>query len=269
MPRLLDVINPKAEGGAVQGYGVPLASDATKQDLNEPIKRGIYALSSENRKTVLKMMVMPREEAGFDPAVIGRSELAKSWEPEVRLRVESTWMVMQLTFESYDPLAYPALDFLLTVAKRLAELTDGAIADPISQVYRLPSQVLPPRPANVPVLASDHVSVRTREKDGAVHAYTAGLTKLDHPEVEITGIGEAHKETAERFLMALAQTVLLGTRLEPGAIVGETSAPLKVATGGLDRGMWEGIPCFELIPEVKSTVDEALLAWAARDSGSA
>jgi hypothetical protein len=263
MPRLLDAINPKGEGGAVAGFGVPLAKDAKKEDLNDPMKRGVYALSSPDRKTVLKLMVMPKEEAGFDPSVFSRSEIAMSWEPELRLRVEATWMIMQLTFESYDPEAYPALDFFLSIAQRFALLCDGVVADPVSQVYRLPNQVFSARPTGVPIAAADHVQVTSRLRDGAIHAYTHGLVKFDHPEVEVYGLTGANEDGAKRFLLALVQSVLLGSRLEPGASVGVKGSQLKVAAGGLDRGMWEGIPCLELIPEGKGTSDEAVAAWLA------
>lgn len=263
MPRLLDAINPKGENGAVAGFGVPLAKDAKKEDLNDPMKRGVYALSSPDRKTVLKMMVMPKEEAGFDPAAFARTEAALSWESELRLRVESTWMLMQLTFESYDPEAYPALDFFLSIARRLAALSDGVVADPVSQVYRLPEQVFSARPDGVPIAATDHVQAKTRVHEGALHAYTLGLTKFDHPEVELYGLSGKSEDGAKRFLTALAQSVLLGSRLEPGASVGVKGSQLKVAAGGLDRGMWEGVPCLELIPEPQGTTDVAVAAWVA------
>ncbi len=260
-PRLLDVLNPKGEGGAVVGFGVPLAADAKKEDLNAPIQRGVYALSSPDRKTVLKMMVLPKEEAGFDPAAFARSDAAQSWDPELRLRVESTWMLLQLTFESYDPETYSALDFFLSVAQRLALLCDGVVADPVSQVYRLPSQVFSLRPDGVPIAAADHVQVKHRLHEGSVHVFTCGLIKFDQPEVEVYGISGANTDSAARFLMGLAQSVLLGSRLEPGAAVGVKECALKVAVGGLDRGMWDGIPCLELIPEGKGTTDEAVVAW--------
>jgi hypothetical protein len=261
MPRLLDVINPKGEGGAVSGFGVPLAKDAKKEDLNDPMGRGVYALSSPDRKTVLKLMVMPREEAGFDPSVFARSEVALSWEPELRLRVEATWMILQLTFESYDPEAYPALDFFLSIAQRLAEMCDGVVADPVSQVYRLPQQVFSLRPDDTPIAAADHVQAKTRLHEGSLHAYTLGLIKFDHPEVEVYGVSGANEDGAKRFLIALSQSVLMAARLEPGAVVGVKGNQLKVAVGGLDRGQWDGIPCVELIPAGKGTINEAIEAW--------
>src|SRR5690349_24629414 len=45
LPSLLVLLNPKGEGGAIAGMGVPLAPDSTKAELVEPIKRGVYALS--------------------------------------------------------------------------------------------------------------------------------------------------------------------------------------------------------------------------------
>jgi hypothetical protein len=170
-------------------------------------------------------------------------------------------MLLQLTFESYDPATYPALDFLLSVAQRLALSCDGVVADPVSQVYRLPSQVFSQRPDGVPVMAADHVQVKHRQHEGSVHVFTCGLIKFDQPEVEVYGISEANTDSAARFLMGLAQSVLLGSRLEPGAVVGVKECALKVAVGGLDRGLWEGIPCLELIPEGKGTTDAAVVAW--------
>ncbi len=261
LPPLLVVLNPKGDGGAVPGMGVPLAEEATKKDLAEPIKRGVYALSSPDQKTVLKMMVMPREEAGFDPSAFARSAAAKEWDPELRVRVESTWMILQLTFGSYDPETYPALDFLLSIAKRLAEETDGVVADPVSQVYRLPSQVFSNRPANEAVAASDHVQIKDRMHEGKHHVYTLGLSKFNLPEVELYGVSASNRDTAVRFMLGLAQSVLNGARLAPGASVGAQGSALIVAPGGLDRGLWEGIPCLELIPGEKDSVDAALVAW--------
>lgn len=261
LPPLLVVLNPKGEGGAVAGMGVPLAEDATKKDLAEPIKRGVYALSSPDQKTVLKMMVLPKEEAGFDPSAFARTAAAQGWDQELRVRVESTWMILQLTFGSYDPETYPALDFLLAVAKRLAEETDGVVADPVSQVYRLPAEVFSPRPGGEPVAATDHVQIKDRVHDGAHHVFTLGLSKFNVPEVEVYGVSESQLETARRFMLGLAQSVLIGARLELGAAVGAQNEPLTVATGGLDRGLWEGIPCLELIPGKDRTVDTSLVAW--------
>ena len=268
LPALLAVVTPKGEGGTVAGMGVPLASGTQKADLAQPMERGIYAIASPDQKTVLKLMVMPKEEAGFDPSAFARSKAAEEWEPELRTRVESTWMVLQLTFESYSPAVYPALDFFLDVAAKLAELTDGTVADPIAKVYKLPAEVRMNRPASDLIAAIDHVQVKARELETGWNVYTLGLTKFDQPEIEVQEIPEKTKQGAERLILGLAQTVLTGQALAPGALVGAKNKPLKVATGGLDRGLWEGIPCLELIAEDKGTQAEAIDAWIASQPSS-
>lgn len=268
LPALLEVVSPKGEGNTVKGMGVPLASGTQKEDLSQPMQRGVYAIASTNQKTMLKLMIMPKEEAGFDPGAFARSKAAELWGKELRTRVESTWMVLQLTFESYDPAVYPALDFFLDVASKLAELTDGTVADPISKVYKLPEHVRVDRPESEPIAAIDHVQIKSREIDGGWHVYTLGLTKFEQPEVEVQDIPLSTRPGAERFVLGLAQAVLTGQTLELGALVGAKDKPLKVVSGGLDRGQWEGIPCLELIAEDKGTQAEAVEAWIASQSGS-
>lgn len=261
LPSLLEVVTPKGAGGTVPGMGVPLASGSSKGDLAQPMARGVYAIASPDRKTMLKLMVMPKEDAGFDPSAFARSGAAEAWGSELRTRVESTWMLLQLTFESYDPAVYPALDFFLDVAARLAELTDGTVADPICQVYKLPEQVRVERPEGELIAAIDHVQIRSRELEPGWHVYTLGLTKFDRPEVEVQEIPEGTRSSAERLILGLAQTVLTGLTLVPGALLGAKGKQLTVATGGLDRGLWEGVPCLELIAEDKGTQAEAIEAW--------
>lgn len=262
LPPIIEIVTPKGEGNTVAGMGAPMSADSSKEDLAAPMVRGVYAIASPDQKTVIKMMVMPKEEAGYDPAAFARSEAAKAWKPEVRARVESTWMILQLTFETYSPEVYPALDFFLAVASRLALLTDGTVADPVSRVYRLPEDVVSIRPEGEPILARDHIQINFRQSDENWHVFTLGLTKFDHPELEVYGITDDARPAAERFLLGLAQATLRGQKLEAGALVGARSGPMQVAVGGLDKRMWEGIPCFELIADGNTDQSVAIKAWS-------
>lgn len=263
MPSLLELVNPKGEGGAVVGLGVPLAAGAGRTDLARPMARGAYALSTTDKKTVLKLYVMPREEAGFDPIAFVRSEAASTIAKEILVRIESTWLLGQLTFESYDPEGYPAMDFFLGVAKRLAELTDGVVADPVCQTYRLPENLLAARPPQARIMAHEHVEVKVRPLEAGLHLYTLGLSKFDHPEVEMYGLSPTSQEGAVRFLYGLAQAVLDGSKLEVGAEVGAKELPLKVAPGGLEKAVWGEKSCFELIPAQSGRLEEPISAWLA------
>ena len=261
---LLVVINPKGEGDAVAGFGVPLNPDAQREDLGRPMTRGIYGLSSPDRKTILKLRVISKEEAGFDPAPFLRSSLAAGMSSELLARISATWTLMQLTFESYDPMVYEGVRFMLNCCRRLAELHDGVVADPIAQTYRLPELVFTPSPSDPRIDARDviQVFVRPRRDEPAVlTSYTLGLQKFGMAELEMPGLSAANSDLATRFLFSVAQQQLLGKFVDLGDRLGDAACMLQAAPGGLDRGMWEGIECYELIPPSGYTVDQALLAW--------
>ena len=253
LPPIVVGINPKGEGGGVAGFGVPLATDAQKVDLARPIVRGQYGLASPDRKTVVRMRVLSKEEAGFDPEPFLRSPFALQSEPELVARVRATWTLMQLTFETYDPAVYPALRFFLSLAARFADISEGVVADPISQRYSLPSQVIAPGQADERIDARDFVQVF----DAGGYCFTMGMRKFVMPEVELRDVPPHQIGTAKNLLISLAQKSLLGSPVALGMRIGGKPA-LEVASGGLDRGRWEGIACVELIPERGASVEQCL-----------
>lgn len=255
MPAIAQLVDPKATGGAVAGFGAPLAGEVEKTKLVQPMERGAYALAAPDRKTVLKMFVLPREEAGFDPEALLRSTVSQSLGDETRNRIAATWMLCQLSFEAHDPMVYASLDFLLAVCERLGELTQGVIADPLSETYKLPAALRAADSAS-PVDSRNFVNVKMDRES----IYTRGMQKFALPEFEINGITGADEALGAEFLYGLCQMVLLRGPVEPGARVGAKATPLQIAEGGLDRAKWEGIPCFELIP-VQGGTTEALRAW--------
>ena len=260
LPSPDEIANPQAARGAVEGFLAPLMSGSSKDDLHKPLARGVYALASRDRKTVLKMMVVSKEEAGFDTEVIAKSRFALEMTPEALARVRATWTLIQLTFESHDAMVAPALAFAYRVARKMAELTEGVVADAISQRYLLPEDV-PILVDGAPLQALDHVSVQVVEREGKRIAYTLGLQKFAMSEFEMQDIDQAHDEAAATLLLSIAQTCLGGARIQIGESVGAKSAPFDVAPGGLDQGLWQGVSCCELIPSRSKSVVECLDAW--------
>lgn len=259
-PTLLQLMNPGGQGGAVDGFAAPLAKDAGKDALARPIERGVYALASRDQKTVLKMRVFAKEEAGFDPEPILRHAERLGIQPEAAVRIGATWTLFQLTWETFDPETDKALDFLMKAANRLAELTDGVIADPIARRYLLPD----PAWASAPVQAADvrdHVRIETRTTPNGTAAFTLGLTKFSHPEFEFDRLVPSDVPAAETFLLGLGQSVLRGRRFGPGDQVGAQASPIQVAAGGHDRAQWDGIPCLDLLPDGQPSPTDALAAW--------
>ncbi len=267
LPSLAQVVSPSGEGGALKGYGVPLGAGAGKEDLTRPMARGGYGIASLDRKSVLRVLVVPRDEAGFNPETFLKSEAGSRLKPEMAKRIRATWTIVQLAFEAHDPSVFPSLDFIAAVARRMAELTDGVVADPMAQRYRAPEEMETKRPQGAPVWAPDLVSLGERLVDGRRHLYTVGMRKLALPEFEIYGVEPECVAMAERLLLGICQTTLLVNGPEVGELVGNPSAPLRVATGGLDRAIWEGVPCLELIAEKGTDVNEAVRAWSSDPTG--
>lgn len=254
LPSVYEVVNPRGEGGAVVGFGVPLAQGAEKDALRQPLTRGAYALATRDRKTVIKMLVLSKEEAGYDPEAFARSELAVGADPELLARMRGTWTLAQLTFESHDPAVYPALDFLLSTSRRLAELSEGVVADPIARRYALPHGVASPGRADPRVDARDHVATHFRARPDGIHAFTLGLQKFALPELELPGLMHGDEPAAGRFLVVLSQRALLGNPIQSGDRFG----PFEAREGGFDRALWEGIPVLELLPPTAQSATEAL-----------
>ena len=261
LPSIDEVLRPKPMGDEVEGLGAPLGGSATKQDIYRPMERGAYALSTKDRKTVMKLLVLPKEEAGYDPEPVLRSSFASELSQETRDRISATWTLLQMTFETHHPMVYDSVRFALRIAQRLALLSSGVIADPLSQTYKLPEEVFQSPQADPRIDARDVVRVHRREKGGEPFVHTLGLLKFALPEVELPGIDSSLEVPATRFLYSLTQKILLGNVLSPGDSVGSKASPFVVANGGFDRGQWEGVPVLDLLPPKGKTADQALVSW--------
>ncbi|MFZ4506540.1 MAG: hypothetical protein ACOYON_02440 [Fimbriimonas sp.] len=258
---LRDLVEPKGALGAIEGFIVPLAGDASKEALGQPLRRGAYGLSTRDRKTVLRMLVMSCDEAGYNPETFARSSLAATAHPDLLARMRGAWTMSQFTFESHDPEVYPAIDFLLHVAARHAAQSQGVVADPISRRYLLPQEVLRAPRLDPKVDARELVSVQLRVLPSGIHAYTLGMQKFGLPELELLNLLDGDAPMATRFLMTVCQTALAGDLVVSGDKFGHPSCPLEARDGGFDRGLWEGIAVFELLPPTAATPSEALAAW--------
>lgn len=257
LPPITELIAPKPERGALDGFGVPLVNTNDKSLLTQPMQRGIYALSTKDQKNVVRMMVMNADEAGFSPEAIATSRLAERVTPEVLTRIRSTWHLLQLSWESHDPEVYPALDFFLSIAKRLAEIADGIVADPISERYLLPGQVIVQPRVDPLVDAREHVFVHSRPDQGLLNVYTKGLVKIGQPELEICSVPPESYEQAGKLLMSAAQGVFMGFLINSGSDV----AGFEAREGGHDKARWEGIPVLELLPTTGVPVGQMLVNW--------
>ncbi|MBX3097818.1 MAG: hypothetical protein KF812_13265 [Fimbriimonadaceae bacterium] len=267
LPAPLVILNPKGEGGAVEGFIAPLGEKVEKERLSQPLERGAYAIASPDQKTVIRLTVVSKEEAGYDPSHVLSNPFTENLDPEIRSRIAGTWTLLQLTFESYDPAAYPAVDFLLRVAQRLAELTDGTVADTVSMVYRSAQQVRAETPPDQPLAIQNVVATHAMPLGNDWLVVTSGLAKIGHPEVEIRGIDEDNVPIAEHFLAGVALTIWKGAQLEIGVQIGEKGNSFSVVPGGADRPLGTDRVIWGLSPDTDSNPNSALRAWWSKSHG--
>lgn len=263
LPSLEEWVHPKGLSDAVPGYGAPLSQEQSREALKAPMTRGAYAVASLDRHTVIRAMVMPPDEAGFDPNILSRHLEQLGLSQESLSRVQASWNMVQLSFESHDPDVFPAVILMLALARRLATLVGGIVADPLAEKYRMPDEVLRPGILGLPFHVRDVMSPHLKPcSDGNVYVYTRGMHKFGLPEWEIDHVPKSHANIAAHLTEVLCSMLLQKTHFTLGDGVGSREAPLIIASGGLDRALWEGIPCFELIPDKEKTIQECLEAYS-------
>lgn len=250
-PLIREWIDPKGAQGAVEGFGAPLHPGADQTFLTQPIRRGPWALASRDRKSVFRMLAMSPEDAGFTPSAFPDVPGLSS---EAQQRIRNAQWLFQLKLESHDPDVFPTLEFVEELVIRMATLTDGVVADPLSQRYLLPDQVRLPARQDPRVDVREHVSFLVRPNGPTVSAYTAGFLKFALPELQIQEVIPSDQTLAIQFLQEAGQAILTRGPVSEGDRLGA----FDVSPGGLDRRYWDGIPCLDLLPSRGKSVGEAL-----------
>lgn len=258
LPSLLQVVAPDGAGGAVPGFGVPASTGATAP--GDPLGRGEYGIASLERKSVLRLRVLSKEEAGFVPSAAAIAQIGDRFGTEVGRRVAAAWSLLQLTWETYDPDVYAALDFWLATARRIALLTDGVVSDPVAHTYRLPEDDCG-RPPGTAVWAPQHIGLQVN----AGHVHTLGMSKFVRPELEATGVPQDGLQQVGALLLGVAQACLEGRRPEPGDSLQAGSGTVRIAEGGLDRSYWQGKFVLEVLPDSPSDWSDFLSTWRAKN----
>lgn len=268
LPSIASIIHPDPKESygpmgtvaPVEGFGVPMVQGNDKSLLELPMQRGQFALSTKNQQTVLRLMVMPAQEAGFRPEPLLQSPLAATLAPEVLNRIRATQWVMQLTFESHDPDVYPALDFFLQLGRRLADMSEGVVADPLAVRYLLPNQLMLPLRYDPKVDAREHIGTHEAVLNGQTVVFTRGLAKFTMPEYAISGVSASKASTAKGYLLGLAQSNLLGTLVKAGGVVPapDGSSIIKLVEDPSIAAVWEGTPGLRLQPTGDKTFNDLL-----------
>lgn len=180
LPPLIDLIHPRRMNHVVVGMGAPMVGQADPETLAEPMKPGPYALVTMNRKTVLKTLVMPIDECNIDLNAIAAEQSALGIDSEAMTRLKAAWFVTQFSFESFDPQIFASIRFLYRLTDRLAELTEGVIADPLAQRYVRPSFLYRESYDEDPLHPLEMISIAELPGDQGPRLRTFGMAKFDH-----------------------------------------------------------------------------------------
>jgi hypothetical protein len=262
LPPLLQIINPDGSNGAVKGFGAPLEQGASKDVLNQPLQHSPFALASFDRRTVIQMDVFAREEVPqfqlpSGPALLEAANLTG----ERLRRAQQAGHLTTLAFKGYSQDAYEAVQFMLDLARRLAGLSEGVVADPLAETYRLPEEMRLPNRLDLRIDMREVASIKLATQSDGIWASTRGLAKFNLPEIEMYGLGPEQVEIAVKMLVAAGQQALIGMPMKPGETAFSVSSPLEVVDGVRNRDEWGDRPTVELRDRGAAGAARGVKAW--------
>ena len=248
-PPILSWMNPDGSNEAVKGFAAPLNQEKNADLLAQPIANGSYVLATIDRKTLVQadffdLGDVPQFRVPSDPLAQAMVNL----EGERLWRAERATGLATIVFKGYSPNVYESVRFVLDSASRLAALTDGVVADPLAETYRLPTEFAQATPLDPRIDFRDVGSIKAVREAGDVWVSTRGLSKFNLPEYEayttdetkVTGLGE--------MLVLAGQEALLGSSMPMGSTVQTPFGPVEVMHGTKNREKWGDRSTIELVP---------------------
>ncbi|MEO7453127.1 MAG: hypothetical protein ABIV13_00010 [Fimbriimonadales bacterium] len=247
-PTPLSWVNPDGSNGAVSGFAAPLNQDKNTDLLSEPIADGSYVLATKDRKTLVQadffdLAAVPQFQLPGDAASQAMVDLSGD-----RLaRAQSAVGLATLVFKGYSQDVYESVRFLLDCGARLADLSNGVVADPLAETYRLPSEMRQSAPLDARIDFRDVCSVKAVQQDDGVWVSTRGMAKFNLPEYEVYGVATAEATRIAEMLVLAGQEALLGSPMPVGETVSTPLGKVEVTVGGKNRNLWGDRSTTELV----------------------
>ncbi len=262
MPSILQVINPDGSNNAVSGYGVPLADTASKDLLNQPMAEGKYAFTTKNKLTVLQIDIMQLSKVqGFSiPTTKEDCESAELTGQKFE-RAHNAKCLINVLIKGFDPSVLDTVTFVLNISERLGTLSDGVVADPLAEVYRMPSDLRLQKKLDSRVDFREVASVKAFRLDDGVWVSTRGLIKFNLPEYEMYGISDELVETAYKMLIAAGQQSLLEIPLKPGDTAYSLQSPMEIVYGQRQKQIWGNRPVLEIKDKNGNSAINGVKSW--------
>ncbi len=247
-PPVLTWMNPDGSNGAVKGFAAPLDQGDSPDLLSMPIANGSFALATPDRKTLLQadffdLADVPEFRLPTDPQAQAMVDLAgeKLW------RAERAAGLATLIFKGYSPEVYQSVRFMLDSAARLAASSDGVVADPLAETYRLPEDFSQANPLDPRIDFRDVGAIKAILESGGVWVSTRGMTKFNLPEYEVYGVAESEVTRVGEMLVLAGQEALLGSQMPIGETVSTPIGRVETMHGTKNRERWGDRPTIELV----------------------
>lgn len=254
LPCLLDVVNPKGERGAVKGYGIPFNKNATPDSLRQPLSHEPYLIASPDKKTLVRMIVVSEADSGMRTDQILDSPYGQTLSPDIRNTIAAVWTLFQFTFESHDAGVKASMDFMVALACRVAELTDGVVADPLRRSYLMPKEY---QLGEFDV--ENHFNVMEHREGEDVYLVTLGMLKLNLPEFEIGPILNQDLLLGKAILFYLIRETFEKGPWSDQDRIDRTS--LTLSAGSSLHDFWGRTAVLRVVPPVSQSLTESLNQW--------
>ena len=247
-PTPLALVNPDGSNDAVQGFAAPLNQDKDADLLSQSIADGSYVLATKDRKTLVQadffdMSAVPQFRLPSEPGAQAMVDLVgeKLW------RAERAAGLATLVFKGYSQDVYESVRFLLDAAARLASLSDGVVADPLAETYRLAEDFRQAAPLDAQIDFRDVCSIKAFAESGGVWVSTRGMSKFNLAEYEVYGVAEAEVTRVGETLVLAGQEALLGAPMPIGERVSTPMGSLETMHGAKNRDKWGDRSTIELL----------------------
>ncbi|RMG27199.1 MAG: hypothetical protein D6724_00165 [Armatimonadetes bacterium] len=263
LPPLLSVVNPDGSNGAVQGFGAPLFEGATKDILNEPLRQGDYGIVTPRQDTVLQMTIVPLEEIPQFQKPSTETERRQSGVTEAMIPfLDAADVLLDTTIRGYKD-ALVSMRFFLDYVKRLGELAEGVVADPLAETYRMPTDLYVKDRLHPHVDFREIGATRVEALDDGLWVSSRGMAKFNLPELEMYGVATEDFDAAVRMIIAACQQVILGVPFRIGETAFLPSQPLQIVEGTRNRDIWGDRPTLEFRDPRGQGAAKGVAAWKA------
>lgn len=248
-PTPLQLGNPDGSNGALPAFVAPLNQEKNADLLSTPFADGPYVVATKDQKTLVQADFFDLAAvSGFRLPDDAASQAMVNLDGERLQRAQRSSSLANLVIKGHSHEVYDSIRFFLDVASRVALLTDGVVADPLAETYRLPDELKQASPLDSRIDFRDVGSIKAVRDDDGVWVSTRGMAKFNLPEYEIYGVADSDVTRMGEMLVLSGQEALLGSPVPLGVALSTPFGVFQASPGTRNRHIWVDRPAVTLSP---------------------